>query len=60
MIKGIKICGVSNLDTLKFIIEHPFPPHFVGFITSLLPYKSLNSFNNFRHLLPFALFSLLL
>ena len=34
MIKGIKICGVSNLDTLKYIIEHPFPPHFVGFITN--------------------------
>ena len=34
MIKGIKICRVSNLDTLKYIIEHPFTPHFVGFITN--------------------------
>ena len=32
MIKGSKICGISDLDTLKFIINHPFPPQFIGFI----------------------------
>ena len=32
MIKGSKICGVSDLDTLNFIINHPFPPQFIGFI----------------------------
>ena len=32
MIKGSKICGVSDLDTLDFIINHPYPPQFVGFI----------------------------
>ena len=32
MIKGSKICGISDLDTLKFIINHPHPPQFVGFI----------------------------
>ena len=32
MIKGSKICGVSDLDTLNFIINHPYPPQFIGFI----------------------------
>ena len=32
MIKGSKICGISDLDTLNFIINHPFPPQFIGFI----------------------------
>ena len=32
MIKGSKICGVSDLDTLDFIINHPYPPQFIGFI----------------------------
>tara|TARA_A100001011_G_scaffold305465_1_gene320075 strand:- start:88 stop:711 length:624 start_codon:yes stop_codon:yes gene_type:complete len=32
MIKGIKICGVSDLETLSYILNHQFPPRFVGFI----------------------------
>ena len=32
MIKGSKICGISDLDTLDFIINHPYPPQFIGFI----------------------------
>ena len=32
MINGSKICGISDLDTLKFIINHPHPPQFIGFI----------------------------
>ena len=32
MIKGSKICGVSDLDTLNFIINHPYPPQYIGFI----------------------------
>ena len=27
-----KICGVSETETLKYIINHPFPPKFIGFI----------------------------
>jgi phosphoribosylanthranilate isomerase len=30
--KGCKICGISDLDTLNFIISHPYPPQFIGFI----------------------------
>ncbi len=32
MIDGCKICGVSDLDTLSFIVNHPYPPKFIGFI----------------------------
>ena len=32
MIKGSKICGVSDLDTLNYILNHPYPPQFIGFI----------------------------
>ena len=34
MVKGIKICGVSDLETLNYIVNHKFPPRFVGFITN--------------------------
>ena len=34
MIKGIKICGVSDLETLRFIVNHPYPPNYIGFITN--------------------------
>jgi len=32
MINGSKICGISDFNTLKFIINHPYPPQFIGFI----------------------------
>ena len=32
MIKGSKICGISDLNTLDFIINHHYPPQFIGFI----------------------------
>ena len=32
MIKGCKICGVSDPGTLSFIVNHPYPPKFIGFI----------------------------
>ena len=32
MIKGSKICGISDLDTLNFTINHRYPPQFIGFI----------------------------
>ena len=30
--KGCKICGISNKEVLSFIINHPYPPQFIGFI----------------------------
>ena len=34
MVKGIKICGVSDLETLNYIVNHQFAPRFVGFISN--------------------------
>ena len=34
MIKGVKICGVSDLEILNYILNHQFPPKFIGFITN--------------------------
>ena len=34
MVKGIKICGVSDLETLEYIVNHQFPPKFIGFISN--------------------------
>ena len=32
MIEDCKICGVSDFNILNFIINHPYPPRFIGFI----------------------------
>ena len=32
MIKGCKICGISDLKTLNHIVNHPYPPSYIGFI----------------------------
>ena len=32
MIKGCKICGIKDSDTLNYIMSHPHPPKFIGFI----------------------------
>ena len=32
MISGCKICGITDLKTLTYLIDHPFPPKFIGFI----------------------------
>jgi len=32
MIRGCKICGISDFETLNFIINHSHPPKFIGFI----------------------------
>ena len=34
MVKGIKICGITDLGTLNYILKHKFPPKFIGFITN--------------------------
>ena len=34
MIKGCKICGISDPKTLNYIVDPPHPPQFVGFIVN--------------------------
>jgi phosphoribosylanthranilate isomerase len=47
MIKGCKICGISDLNTLNYIINHPYPPQFIGFICN---YKKSPRYVEFKKL----------
>ena len=51
MISGIKICGISDLKTLKYITEHPCPPQFIGFITNYKKSKRYVDFEKLKELL---------
>ncbi len=51
MIKGCKICGVSDPDTLSFIVNHPFPPKFIGFICNYQKSTRYLEFNKLEKLL---------
>ena len=51
MIKGCKICGVSDPDTLSFIVNHPFPPKFIGFICNYPKSPRYVVFNKLEKLL---------
>ena len=51
MIKGIKICGVSDLKILKYITDHPYPPQFIGFITNYKKSKRYVKFEKLKELL---------
>jgi len=51
MIKGIKICGVSDVETLEFIINHPNPPMFIGFITNYEKSKRFVDYEKLKKLL---------
>ena len=42
-----KICGVSDINTLNYLINHPFPPRFIGFICN---YKKSPRYVNFYNL----------
>ena len=50
MIKGVKICGVSDLKTLKYIVEHSYPPTFIGFITNYKKSTRYVEFENIKKL----------
>ena len=51
MLRGIKICGISDLMTLNFIINHKFPPKFVGFITNYKKSKRYVEYEKLKKLL---------
>ena len=50
MIKGTKICGVSDIKTLEYIINHPFPCQFIGFITNFKKSKRYVEFDILKKL----------
>ena len=47
MVKGIKICGISDLETLNYILNHQNPPKFIGFIAN---YKKSKRFVDYKKL----------
>ncbi len=51
MIKGCKICGISDPDTLNFLINHPYPPRFVGFICNYPKSSRYVEYENLKELL---------
>ncbi len=50
MIKGLKICGVSDTKTLNYILNHPYPPKFIGFITNYKKSKRYVEYENLKNL----------
>ena len=50
MIKGLKICGISDPKTLDFILNHPHPPKFIGFITNYEKSKRFIKYEKLKEL----------
>ena len=46
-----KICGISDSKTLKFLTNHPAPPHFIGFITNYPKSKRFIEIDKLKDLL---------
>jgi len=51
MIKGLKICGISDPKTLNYILTHPNPPKYIGFITNYKKSKRFVEYENLKELL---------
>ena len=51
MIKGCKICGIKDSDTLSYIINHPYPPKFIGFICNYQKSSRYVELNSLKKLL---------
>ena len=51
MIKDLKICGISDPETLNYILNHPYPPKFIGFITNYKKSKRYVEYNNLKDLI---------
>ena len=51
MILKSKICGVSNLNILNYIVDHAYPPQFIGFIVNYPKSKRYVDKKNLQKLL---------
>ena len=51
MIKGLKICGVSDPETLKFILNHNHKPTMIGFITNYEKSKRFVEYEKLKDLI---------
>ena len=48
-----KICGISDIKTLKYLTNHPFPPEYIGFIVN---YKKSKRYH-FKNLMNDSLYN---
>ena len=46
-----KICGISDVEILNFIIDHKFPPEFIGFIVNYPKSKRYVEINKLKSLI---------
>ena len=51
MIKGLKICGVSDPKTLNFILNHDHKPMMIGFITNYEKSRRFIKYDKLQHLI---------
>ena len=51
MIKGLKICGISEPKTLNYILNHPYPPKFIGFIANYEKSKRFVEYSKLKDLI---------
>ena len=51
MIKGLKICGISDPRTLNYILNHYYRPTMLGFITNWRASKRFVRFDNLKELI---------
>ena len=47
----LKICGISDLETLRYLTEHPNPPQYIGFIANYPKSKRFVKYNQLKELL---------
>ena len=46
-----KICGVKDSETLNYIVNHKYPPKFIGFITNYKKSKRYVEYNELKKLI---------
>ena len=51
MIKDVKICGISDPETLNYILNHKYPPGFLGFITNYEKSKRFVEYEKLKNLI---------
>ena len=51
MIKSLKICGISDQKTLKFIINHKYRPKMIGFVANWEASKRYVKFDELKKLI---------
>ena len=47
----LKICGISDIKTLKYLTNHPFPPEYIGFIVNYKKSKRFVEYDKLKKLL---------